>query len=46
MPDRGRATDGAIAVTSVPRTVVDIALTGDVRAAVVVADSALRRGDA
>ncbi|PZE98658.1 hypothetical protein DEJ01_16120 [Curtobacterium sp. MCLR17_040] len=39
-----RATVGAIAVTSVPRTVVDVAMTGDLRAGVVIADAALRRG--
>ncbi|MGU3411830.1 hypothetical protein ACLBWP_17155 [Microbacterium sp. M1A1_1b] len=38
------ARDGPIAATSIPRTVVDVALTGDIRAAVVVADSALRAG--
>jgi hypothetical protein len=36
--------EGPVSVTTVPRTVVDVALTGDVRAAVVSADSALRRG--
>jgi hypothetical protein len=36
--------EGPVSATTVPRTVVDVALTGDVRAAVVLADSALRRG--
>lgn len=36
--------DGPITATSIPRTVIDVALTGDVRAAVVLADSALRAG--
>lgn len=35
---------GGIAVTAVPRTVIDIAMTGDLRTAVVVADAALSRG--
>jgi hypothetical protein len=35
---------GSALVTTVPRTVVDVALTGDVRAAVALADSALRTG--
>jgi hypothetical protein len=35
---------GPALVTTVPRTVVDVALTGDVRAAVVLTDSALRTG--
>ncbi|MCS6552475.1 hypothetical protein NYS55_13680 [Curtobacterium flaccumfaciens pv. flaccumfaciens] len=39
-----RATVGAVAVTSVPRTVVDVAMTGDLRAGVVIADAVLRRG--
>lgn len=35
---------GGIAVTAIPRTVVDVAMTGDLRAGVVLADAALRRG--
>ncbi|MFJ3385573.1 MULTISPECIES: hypothetical protein [unclassified Curtobacterium] len=38
------ARDGPLAATSIPRTVVDVALAGDVRAGVVLADSALRGG--
>jgi hypothetical protein len=36
--------DGPLAATSIPRTVIDVALRGDVRAGVVLADSALRLG--
>lgn len=42
-PDE-RAEDNGIAATTVPRTVVDIAMSGDLRASVVVADAALRAG--
>ncbi len=35
---------GDLAVTAVPRTVIDIAMTGDLRTGVVVADAALRNG--
>lgn len=38
------AQDGRVSATTVERTVIDVALTGDVRSAVVLADSALRRG--
>lgn len=38
------ARDGSLAATSIPRTVIDVALTGNVRAGVVLADSALRLG--
>ncbi|MDP4334572.1 hypothetical protein Q7F20_14440 [Curtobacterium sp. A7_M15] len=42
--DTERVRAGHIAVTTVPRTVVDIAMTADLRTGVVVADAALRTG--
>ncbi|MBT2501847.1 endonuclease domain-containing protein [Curtobacterium sp. ISL-83] len=44
VPPAERRPAGTISVTTVPRTVIDIALTGDVRSAVMVADAALRNG--
>jgi hypothetical protein len=44
VPAHERLRAGDLSVTTLPRTVSDIALSGDVRAAVVVADAALRRG--
>lgn len=44
VPEHERVDAGGVAVTSVPRTVVDIAMNGDLRTAVVVADAALRSG--
>lgn len=44
VPHHHRQEADGIGITTVPRTVVDIAMNDDLRTAVVVADSALRRG--